>query len=394
VAHGLLYRKSDRPNFGGGARRAGGGKLTNMSMPPPPVRLLLLTLLLSAALPGASGVAAVAAADRVVYQRAGTLYLLEDGRAMPLSGIGRVPAAPALWAVSPDGGRVAWAVPAAVAAAGPPPRGRLNDEGEGEVPPPGGVPDGAASGNGVALYVAELAGQRQGGPPRRLLSTDSLKDRQGRRVTSLSGEGGGALSSREPVSLGWSADGRTLYLGFAAKGRQAAATVAADVATGAPLVDASGRWKALAPITHADARGLTLAGIGSTGGKESLTVVNLPEAKRAAIAPEGVTNLRDPALAPDGSRIAFAGVPAGLYLVTADGKQAAAVRAVTGEVARPRWSRDGKRLLFLVPRPSVGSGPTLYDLFVVTAPGAAGAPPPDSPRRLRENVEAFDVAAG
>jgi WD40-like Beta Propeller Repeat. len=361
-------------------------------------------------------------ADRIVYQQGDALYLLDEergGAPIKLSTLGAVTGP--LWALAPNGRQIAWAVRASSATLPPAPRPpaagsavsvgalQVNEEGEGAVPPPTAAAPTASpppqsapaksGGDGLTLYVADLPD----GLPKRLFATDAPRDRLDRPVTALSGAYG-ALRGYRLASLGWSADGKTLYLGLnpvaggeAEKPSKEPVTVAADAATGAALVDAAGRWRVLAPLMAADACGARLVGMGAAG---AMTLLDLAAGRRTTLAPPaggaGAWSApRDPVLAPPaGDQVAFAATPAGLYVASGiGGEKTSARRIISGDIARPRWSADGTRLFFLVPRPTAGGGRTLYDLFV--APLSAGAEATaGAPRRVYERLDTFDVASG
>jgi hypothetical protein len=182
--------------------------------------------------------APAARAERLVFQRGDALYLANrsGGEVRRLFAIGKP--TDGGWAPSPDGRRVAWYAPVKE---NRPPGASLQDR-------------------PVVVWVADLSGQRR----KRLFATDALRDLQRRRVTQLSvGGAPGAFKDWALDSLTWSADGKSLYLSCTllnpTGGR---ATFVADAATGAVVVDAQGRWKSIAAVTQADARGPLLVGVG------------------------------------------------------------------------------------------------------------------------------------
>lgn len=354
-----------------------------------------------------------AAAQRLVFSRDGVLYASgEDGESLRrLFALGSGP--DILWAVSPDGRRLAWltrttAKTAAVAA----------------------TPATGLAGRPAVVEVADLFSQ--GRRRKRLFSTDGgLRDRQGQPVTQLgvppgtSGIGSG-MEEWEPVSLAWSADGRTVYLSCAhlapaptaesapAPGAASSAslplptargTYGVDGATGAALVDAEGRWKLIAPVSHIEARGGLLVGAGvgraTLASGENiyapLVVVNLAEGTRAPLYAAGQTPgsslphyayALSPALAPENRSIAFVSVSQGLWTVDKFGKNYR--RLVEGAVQRPRWSLDGKRLLFLLPRPLAAGAKLIYDLYQIDTPKDATTIP-GPPRLILQSVDWFDI---
>lgn len=345
-------------------------------------------------------------AQRIIFSRGGVLYSAAENGSDPRRLFTLGGKAPdTFWAASPDGRRVAWATRAA---AKPGENGQNN-----------------LAARPVIVYVAELlnAGLRR----KRLFSTDTLKDRQGKPVSAVGvppGGGasvGGGFKEWEPVSLSWSADSRTLYLSCvywtADPVRETTRSKGAygiDAATGAALVNAEGRWKLIAPMTHIEARGGLLVGSGigrlpEDSGEgfahyyEPLVVVNLVEGNRAALFSASPTQTRDnlppygtayhPALAPQNRAIAFvaAGQSSeaggqGVWTVDKFGKMYQ--RIIEGEVRRPRWSSDGARLLFLRPRSSGTHG--IFDLYQINAPKDS-ASPSGAPRLVLQSVDWFDT---
>ncbi len=304
-------------------------------------------------------------AERLIFQRGDALYAAgADGKdarrlftiGMPLE---------VVWAVSGDGRRIAWYAPLA---------GK------------GGARTASLKVRPIAVYVADLSGQRK----KRLFSTDNLRDRQGRPVTQIgvgtvataaTRDGGGLFENWTPDSLAWSADGKSLYLSCTLQSaRGGRATFVADSATGAVVVDAAQRWKSIAPMTQVDARGPLLAGVGLAyqPGEAAqapepasrfypLLVTNLAEGKTTSLLPSAFSGRSRPlyaaalapALAPDGKSLAFATVGAGLWHVDVQGKTYRRLTRQPGDDT-PRWSMDGKRLLFLSARSEVN------DLYEIT----------------------------
>lgn len=302
-------------------------------------------------------------AERFLFQRGTSLYLGErDGKETRKlldigSGSGR------LWSVSPDGRRVVWLKPLSG-----------GDEGSLEARP-------------IAVFLTDITGRRQ----KRLFSTDALLDRQGRKITVISPIGAETttttLADWAPVSLSWSADGRTLYLGCTRVGGSGVMTVTVDGQAGTAIVDADGNWKCLAAITQPDARSTYLAGV--SVGRDStapLLLCNLALGNAwTPVPPTGGTPpyvaALWPALSPDGKSVAFTSVPRGLWLAEAQGTKLK--RLVSGEVLRPRFAEDGKTLFFLAPRPTTTERQA-YDLYELT-PGSA------TPRVVLSDVDWFDV---
>lgn len=331
-------------------------------------------------------------AQRLLFQRGDTLYsAAEDGSdTRKLYPIG--PPTETLWAAAPDGRRVAWLV------RGPAKGGDETVKGLESRP--------------AIVYVSDMTGLHR----KRLLATNTLKDRQGRRVTRLTKPAGVSssfsdepdgtrLDDWEPVSLSWSADSRTLYLSCFYTGEPGGkATFAVDAVTGIALIDAEGRWKSLAPVTHIEARGALLVGSGFSrytpqGGSPIpynplITIVLTTGEQMVLYTPErGDTELPDqafatqPALAPENRAIAFAALNKGIYITDKFGKMYR--RVVEGGALRPRWSADGKRLYFLLPRPLTGEKP-VFDLYFIGIPDAVNAVL-DAPVLVEQGVAWFDI---
>lgn len=331
-----------------------------------------------------------ARAERLLFQRGEALYVASaNGKnARRLFAVGKP--GEVLWAPSPDGRRIAWAVPA--------PRG-------------GPVLDLAA--RPVAVFVADLSGQHQ----KRLLTTDTLRDRQGRPVTRM-------FPGREPAvrgaddlalwtlrSLAWSADGKSLYLSCALLGNLGGyATFVVDAATGAAVVDREGRWRSIAPVADVDARGTLLVGVGwvlppdssgvhptPPGAPRSgpLLLVDLAQGRRTrvlparsgsrAASPRGGASA--PALSPDGTKIVCVVSESGLWQIDRTAGTSYRRLITDKRAAAPRWSLDGQRVLFLsAATPRAGGSPSrLYE----TAPLSAG-----KRRLLLTNVHRFFVLPG
>ena len=321
------------------------------------------------------GLSTAARADRLAYQRGDAVFLSALDGKFSHKRIS-LPAGDALWAVARDGRRLAWVK-------------RV----------PGGADAGLTS-RAAAIFVIDSAGRRE----KKLVATDGLKDRSEKRVTEIGAtrpEGGATrLDDWTPLSLGFSADGRTLYLGIARTGNAEVelATVALDAATGAAVVDADGRWKVLAPVAQADARDAYLCGVGAASTGEAadasfapLTVVRfddesvspLPSTATSAGKKPAYGSAILPAISPDARRIAFSSIPAGLWLADPLGKFIK--RIVSTEATRPRWSTDGKTLYFLAPRPSTGDK-LHYDLYSLPADTLTAAP-----KKVLDDLDSYDI---
>jgi hypothetical protein len=332
-------------------------------------------------------------AQRLLFQRGDSLYVATEEGNDPrkLYPVGEADGT--LWAAAPDGRRVAWLT-----------RGSAR----------GG--DTAAKGlerRPVIVSVGDMTGRHR----KRLLITSALKDRQGRRVTRLTKPTGAPttipddpeasrLDEWEPVSLSWSADSRTLYLSCFYTGETGGkATFAVDAVNGTALIDADGRWKSIAPVTHIEARGGLLVGSGFSrytpqGGSPTvynplITVVLMNGDLMVLYSPEeGMREFPDyafathPALGPDNREIAFSAVGKGIYITDKFGK--AYRKVVEGGAIRPRWSSDGKRVYFLLPRPLAGDKP-IFDLYAIAVPEGPNTPP-DAPVLIQQSVEWFDIA--
>jgi len=283
---------------------------------------------------------AAQAADTVFYQRAGALFAADaDDTAASARRLMTLPVGAEMrWDVSPDGRRIAWLIvrPGAVVAA----------------PSVTKKPVVPATGTGMktrpaTLFIADRTGRRQ----KKLLDTDTLRDRQGRRVTGLSAASPGSADAEplpggfdawEPVGLCYSADGKTLYISCVSSAPSVAtisaspapspapvasdgavpavptkpapapslspqrspsppaptftnrATFAVDAATGAAVVDAQGRWKSFAPLTDVDAAGTLLAGLGRQARAATSTEASSPPLVLVNLAEGKVTTLAAP----------------------------------------------------------------------------------------------------
>lgn len=362
-------------------------------MPFSRVRFILLFLV-------CVGLGAVPArAQRLFFQRGDVLYAATESGAesRPVLSFGT---AEVVWAASPDGRRIAWmtrpAPGANTSATTTPVVKAVGVTGLGARP--------------AVVRVSDVSGRHQ----KRLFATNTLRDRQGKPITAVAvypnGTGNepteaGRLDDWEPVALSWSADSRTLYLScLQVSPSGPKATFAVDGVAGAALIDGDGRWKAIAPLSFVAAQGGLLVGTGyarlsnaaSDEGKYSpLVALNLFEGSRTVLykpAPE-VRELppyayaSSPALAPGNRAIAFTADKQGLWLTDKFGKSFK--RLAEGDIRRPRWSSDGLRVLFLLPRPLTGDQ-TVLDLYSVTAPADADALP-GPPTLVLQNVDGFDI---
>jgi Tol biopolymer transport system component len=311
--------------------------------------------------------AGVAHAERFLFQRGSVLYSAsrdgkESRRVLDMS-VGQG----AVWATSPDGRRIVWAKAA-------------NPETEGSL-----------AGRPVTLFLSDITGRRQ----KKLLTTENLTDRQGRKVAEISPTvPSGPITTLKDwslVSLSWSTDGRTLYMGCTRVGAAAGVmTVSVDAQSGTALVDAEGHWKCLAPVIQPDARSTFLAAvaIGKESGIAPLQICNLAVGNAwtsvpALGGPAAYGAALWPALSPDGKSIAFASVPRGLWL--ASGPGFAVKRLISGDVMRPRFSEDGKTVLFLSPRPTTADK-IAYDLYELPISGT-------TPKVVLSDVDWFDLVS-
>lgn len=333
-----------------------------------------------------------ARAQRLIFQRDDTLFVATEEGNDPRKLYPVGPPLETLWAAAPDGRRVAWLV------RGPARGGEAGAKGLERRP--------------VIVSIGDMTGMHR----KRLLVTNALKDRQGRRVTRLTKPSGASptvtddpeasrLDDWEPVSLSWSADSRTLYISCFYTGEPGGkATFAVDAVNGTALIDGDGRWKSIAPVTHIEARGGLLVGsgfskytpVGSAPVTYNplITVVLTNGEQMVLFQPErGSTELPDyafattPALGPENREIAFAAVGKGIYITDKFGKIYR--KAVEGGAIRPRWSSDGKRLYFLLPRPLAGDKP-VFDLYAITVPQGNDTPT-DAPVLIQQGVEWFDI---
>ncbi|MBC8101948.1 MAG: hypothetical protein H7Z41_05105 [Cytophagales bacterium] len=344
-----------------------------------------------------AGNALSARAEQLLFQRGGTLYTAErDGTGTrPLFDLG--PGLLLPWAASPDGRRVAWLRRREPVEGGPPSAPNLRDQ-------------------PATALLSDQTGRHQ----KPLFATDTLRDRQGKKITSLGvrspAEAGDNPDLRkfalwEPVSLAWSADSRTLYLSCSYLGPDTAlkATFAVDAATGAALVDAEGRWKVVAPMTDVDARGAVIVGAGAalrppvgtdTQGVRyaPLTLTNLALGTRAPLyAAVAETPLPDyaftrtPALSGKDNRyVAFSSVNKGLWIFDRTTQQYRPL--LERNVTRPRWAAEATSLYFLEARPAAPGGKPSFDLYAadfVPSTGQLGLPRP-----LLQGVDWFDIVPG
>ncbi len=359
--------------------------------------------------------ASSARAQRLVFQTGDGLYSASaDGRD-PRRLIGFGATLPVAWAISPDGRRIVYANFAPQAARAEP-----------------------ANGSGLlsrplAFRLTDIVGRRM----KPLGRTDGLRDRQGKRITTagilpadlppLLGAdpfpARASLDSYQLRGLAFSADSRTLYVscvysspGFGESGEPVSlpATFALDAATGAPVVDAQGRWKSLAPAAPLEARGGLLVGVGvglvpGDAPYAPLVAVNLGEGTRQSLftpsksTPDDSTSppsrpayadAREVALAPENRAILLTtgtDGSGGLWRTDKFGKSYTLLLA--GNVRRPRFTPDGKQVFVLLPRPGVTGSKPVLDLYALpfdetATPDPALAP---APVLIRQGVEWFDL---
>jgi eukaryotic-like serine/threonine-protein kinase len=98
-------------------------------------------------------------------------------------------------------------------------------------------------------------------------------------------------------------------------------------------------------------------------GRESLRVAGTPGGRMLALPGRTQDNLEDPAISPDGRRIALrlmaAGVNAGdLWIL--DRQQETLTRFTVGGASGPVWSRDGRRIAYAVSDPGGSVQPGIY----------------------------------
>ena len=392
----------------------------------------------------AGATAAASPAQQLLFLRGGTLYQAASAGQSPGhreftlgSGGDRSESVCLTWAAASDGRRVIWMT-----------RGGNGSTGSGATDV---AATDAGSGTGLRarpaiLYVSDLSGRHR----KKLLETNALRDRLGRPVGALGiDDATGSLDDWEPVSVSWSSDCRTVYVScLALTGEGGKATFAADAASGAVVVDGQDRWRSIAPATAINARGRLLVGSGfahfssaaaagmaaatpaasitaPTGGNNAsaptpgagptptvptalpaalrygpLLLVNLAEGTRtplyaapASTAPADLPAYAfatDPALSPDGSRIAFATVDRGLWVV--DWKTRTYHQLVEGAIRTPHWTADGKSLYFLLPRPGTAGKTETTDLYAVDVPTIFPDADADAPVRLvLQNLDGFHL---
>ena len=325
-------------------------------------------------------------AQRIVFQRGDALYVADKTGKNPRRLMDIENVAGSLWAVAPDGRRLAFLMR---------PKTGLSTGNE-------------ASGLGVreaTVFISDFNGRRK----KRLFTTENLRDRQGRIVTeaAISPTESTLLAEWEPTSLTWSGDSKTLYLSCERihdpKGK---ATFAVDALNGAALIDAEGRWKSIAPMAEVEGRGALLVGSGWTsyapasGGEsyfEPLTVVNLVEQTRGAVVtvPAGASETppyataHAPALGP-GNRIIAFGNGNGLWTTDKYGKGFR--RLLEGSIRRPRFEpgiSEAMGVFCLLPRPNTGDK-SVYDLYFASFPESPNNPAPP-PALVMQTVDWFDI---
>jgi len=267
----------------------------------------------------------------------------------------------------------------------------------------------------VAIYLSDMTGLHQ----KRLFSTDNLRDRRGKKIVTVGADLPGdpddkssarQLTQWEPLSLAWSADSRTLYVccRLLSQSLPLKATFAVDAATGIALVDADGRWKAVAPVSDVDARGVILIGSGAAvyapaaSGPPGLPYTplvlgNLAEGTRtvlftpnpqdqSATLPDYAFAL-SPALSGNDNRyVAFTSANKGLWLL--DRTSMAYRQLLDRNVSHPRWTSSANALYFLEPRPQA-DGRVIYDLNSATFAPLTGELA--IPQIVQQNVDWFDI---
>jgi len=294
------------------------------------------------------------------------------------------------------------------------------------------------------MFLSDMSGVHM----KRLFSTDNIRDRRGRKITVVGGDLPGSpddassarrISQWEPVSLAWSADGRTLYVScrFLSTAVSSRETFAVDAATGIALVDGEGRWKAVAPVTEVDARGVLLVGAGvgvypplpvalspspTPSPTPSLTSTPTPEptgtitvatpVPETRFTPLVLSNLAEgarqtlylpkepvtlplpdyafalnPALSGNDNRyIAFTSANKGLWIL--DRTIPSYRQLLERNVSHPRWNSSASALYFLESRP-LSDGRNTYDLYDATFAARTGELA--IPQVVMQNVDAFDI---
>ena len=120
------------------------------------------------------------------------------------------------WAVSPDGRRILWMVRAETA---------KNASGADGDP----YTHQGLAGRPATVFLSDMLGRHQ----KILLTTADLRDRQGKTIKKLGVPDVPDFDDWVPASVGWSADGRTVYVGCTKRLGQRNATFAADAVSGA-----------------------------------------------------------------------------------------------------------------------------------------------------------------
>ncbi|GAB4455131.1 MAG: hypothetical protein OHK0029_10710 [Armatimonadaceae bacterium] len=367
-----------------------------------PFSILALLLLLCV------GASDSASAQRLLFQKGGSLFSAdENGKQARL--LFSLPEDTVIWSVSPDGRRIAWMT-------------RLPGSAESEElsRTPADIVQ-----QPVAVYISDPTGRRR----KRLFATDTITDRLNRPAERIGitpadlpkwlsnpGDLARELETRDgwiPYSLSWSADSQTLYLGcyrLSPVVGPVAAALTVDATSGTAFVDGDGRWRSLAPILELDARGKFIVGVADpvlpeppakAPGYIPLYAVNLLVGSRYplltlnpdrdTVPPYGFA--RQPSLAPENRLIAFAAMPGnGLWVTDKWGKSYQQV--AEGMVIRPRWTTDGKRVLFLLPRPgngATGSALPVYDLYSVPVGAETGSAVLEAPTLVLQGVRWFDI---
>ncbi len=304
---------------------------------------------------------------RLVFSRNGELYVspgMDGSDARRVLTIG----ANALWAVSPDGRRVVWMPQSDIAKTNP------------------------------TVFLSDLIGRHQ----KKLLTLADLRDRQGNAIKKAGVDGAETLSEWQTVSLGWSADGRTVYVGFSSGDAAKRATFAVDSVNGTALIDGDGRWKLIAPLTNIDAQGGLLVGIdtGADGTQNGgpIAIVNTTEGGIRTVLSSGKSGgafksydvAQNIALAPDNRSLAYVGAEGNaLWLrdrwATGNIVPLKLAERATGS---PQWAENSKAVLFLLPTTDANNLPSdLYQVDIPTAGATVAAP-----RLVLKNVDAFALA--
>jgi TolB protein len=175
-------------------------------------------------------------------------------------------------------------------------------------------------------------------------------------------------------SPSWSPDGKSLALFSRDPASGAVELRIVDIATGATAsVAGNGLDKGPeAPAWSADSRRITFMGFNETGKSDVWVVERDGSDARAVSTQVSKRSKAQPALSPDGSKIAYVadlrGAMAIMVTDLASGRTTNLTDGIVASHESPRWSQDGKRLLFASTRDDPQG--TRADIFVMNADGS------------------------